>query len=76
MGQLDNTLVFYILAITARAQKAYERCVQRIQLPQWTSESVQDVLKRYEEFGSPNAYNHYAVGWAVAGDTPSPGPSR
>ncbi|HQN18064.1 MAG TPA: sulfatase-like hydrolase/transferase, partial [Syntrophobacteraceae bacterium] len=33
-------------------------------------ESVQDVLKHYDELGAPSTYNHYAAGWAVAGDTP------
>jgi arylsulfatase len=33
-------------------------------------ESVQDILKHYDELGSPTTYPHYAAGWAVAGDTP------
>jgi len=33
-------------------------------------ETVQDVLKHYDELGGPNTYGHYAAGWAVAGDTP------
>jgi arylsulfatase len=33
-------------------------------------ESVQDVLKHYDELGGPSTYGHYAAGWAVAGDTP------
>ena len=33
-------------------------------------ESVQDVLKHLDDLGGPNSYNHYAAGWAVAGDTP------
>jgi arylsulfatase len=27
-------------------------------------------LKHYDELGGPSSYNHYAAGWAVAGDTP------
>src|SRR5258708_3837953 len=34
------------------------------------SESVQEILKHYDELGGPNSYGHYAAGWAVAGDTP------
>jgi hypothetical protein len=34
------------------------------------AEKVDDILKRYDELGGPFAYNHYAAGWAVAGDTP------
>ena len=34
------------------------------------NETVQDVLKHYDELGGPKTYGHYAAGWAVAGDTP------
>src|SRR4029434_763686 len=33
-------------------------------------ETVQDVLKHYDDLGGPSTYPHYAAGWAVAGDTP------
>jgi arylsulfatase len=33
-------------------------------------ESIADQLKRIDDLGGPLAYNHYAAGWAVAGDTP------
>jgi arylsulfatase len=33
-------------------------------------ETVQDVLRHYDDLGGPNTYGHYAAGWAVAGDTP------
>jgi len=33
-------------------------------------ETVADMLKHYDDLGSPSTYNHYAAGWAVAGDTP------
>ena len=33
-------------------------------------ESVSDILQHYDDLGSPMSYNHYAAGWAVAGDTP------
>src|SRR5580700_9457738 len=33
-------------------------------------ESVQDILKHYDELGGPSTYPHYAAGWAVAGDSP------
>ncbi len=34
------------------------------------NETVQDILKHYDELGGPATYPHYAAGWAVAGDTP------
>jgi arylsulfatase len=33
-------------------------------------ESVQDILKRYDELGGPMSFPHMAAGWAIAGDTP------
>src|SRR5678809_956648 len=33
-------------------------------------ETADSLLPRLNEFGSPKAYNHYAVGWAHAMDTP------
>jgi len=33
-------------------------------------EKVKDILKVYDQLGSPMTYNHYAAGWAVAGDAP------
>ena len=33
-------------------------------------ESLQDMLKHYDEWGGPNTYPHYAAGWAVAMDAP------
>jgi arylsulfatase len=32
--------------------------------------SVADNLPRLDDFGSPLAYNHYPIGWAMAGNTP------
>jgi len=33
-------------------------------------EKVEDILKFYDQLGGPKTYNHYAAGWAVAGDAP------
>ena len=33
-------------------------------------ESAESLIPRIDEFGGPTAYNHYAVGWAHAMDTP------
>jgi arylsulfatase len=33
-------------------------------------ETVQEMLKHYDEWGSSSTYPHMAAGWAVAGDTP------
>src|SRR5262245_10138577 len=33
-------------------------------------ETAESLIPRLDEFGSPTAYNHYAVGWAHAMNTP------
>jgi arylsulfatase len=33
-------------------------------------ETLQEMLKHYDEWGGPSTYPHMAAGWAVAGDTP------
>ena len=33
-------------------------------------ETTEFMVSKIDEFGTPNAYNHYAVGWAHAMDTP------
>jgi arylsulfatase A-like enzyme len=70
-GQLDNTLIFYIVGDNgASAEGGMNGLVNENTYFNGVPESVQDVLKRYDELGGPTTYNHYAAGWAVAGDTP------
>jgi len=71
IGQLDNTLIFYIVGDNgASAEGGMNGMFNEMTYFNGVSESVQDVLKHYDELGGPNTYSHYAAGWAVAGDTP------
>ena len=71
MGQLDNTLVFYILGDNgASAEGGMNGLVNEMTYLNGVQETIQDILKHYDELGSPMTYNHYAAGWAVAGDAP------
>jgi hypothetical protein len=70
-GQLDNTLVFYIVGDNgASAEGGMNGLFNEMTYFNGVQESVQDILKHYDELGSPMTYSHYAAGWAVAGDTP------
>jgi len=70
-GQLDNTLVFYIVGDNgASAEGGMNGLFNEYTYFNGQHETVQDVLKHYDELGSPTTYPHYAAGWAVAGDTP------
>jgi len=71
MGQLDNTLVFYILGDNgASAEGGMNGMFNEMTYFNGVQEKVEDILKHYDELGGPTTYSHYAAGWAVAGDTP------
>jgi arylsulfatase A-like enzyme len=71
MGQLDNTLIFYIVGDNgASAEGGMNGLFNEMTYFNQVGESVQDILKHYDELGGPTTYPHYAAGWAVAGDTP------
>jgi arylsulfatase A-like enzyme len=70
-GQLDNTLVFYILGDNGTsAEGGMNGMFSEMTYFNGVQETVSDMLKRYDEWGGPSTYPHMAAGWAVAGDTP------
>ena len=70
-GQLDNTLIFYIVGDNgASAEGGMTGLFNENTYFNGVHETVSDILKHYDELGGPTTYPHYAAGWAVAGDTP------
>ena len=70
-GQMDNTLIFYIVGDNGTsAEGGMNGLFNEFTFFNGVHETVQDVLKHYDELGSPMSYPHMAAGWAVAGDTP------
>jgi arylsulfatase A-like enzyme len=70
-GQLDNTLIFYIVGDNgASAEGGMNGLFNEMTYFNGVPETVKDILKHYDELGGPKTYSHYAAGWAVAGDTP------
>jgi len=71
LGQLENTLVFYIAGDNgASAEGGFNGLFNEMSYFNGNPESVEEILKHYNELGGPKSYGHYAAGWAVAGDTP------
>ena len=71
LGQLDNTLVFYIVGDNGTsAEGGMNGMFNEMTYFNGVQETVADILKRYDELGGPMSYPHMAAGWAVAGDTP------
>lgn len=70
-GELDNTLFFYIVGDNGSSaeggmigmynENTYFNGIQ---------ETLDMQLKRIDQLGTEHTYNHFAAGWAVAGNTP------
>jgi len=71
LGELDNTLVFYILGDNgASAEGGESGMFSEMTYFNGVQETVEDMLRHYDDWGGPTTYAHVASGWAVAGDTP------
>jgi arylsulfatase A-like enzyme len=73
LGILENTLVYYIIGDNgASAEGDLHGCFNEIMNLNGAGalQTTEFMASRIDEFGTPSAYNHYAVGWAHAMDTP------
>jgi arylsulfatase A-like enzyme len=73
VGVLDDTLFFYILGDNgASAEGTLNGTFNEMLTLNGSAalETVEFMASHVDKFGSPEAYNHYAVGWAHAMDTP------
>jgi arylsulfatase A-like enzyme len=73
LGVLDDTLVYYIVGDNgASAEGSLNGSFNEIMMLNGAAalETPEFMASRIDEFGTPNAYNHFAVGWAHAMDTP------
>ena len=67
LGELDNTLIFYVVGDNgASAEGQMNGMFNEMTYFNGVPETVQDMLKHYDEWGSESTYPHYAAGWAVA----------
>jgi len=70
-GQSDNTLIFYIIGDNGTsAEGGMSGMFSEMTYFNNVQETVQEMLKHYDEWGGPSTYPHMAAGWAVAGNTP------
>jgi arylsulfatase len=73
LGVLDETLIFVIVGDNgASAEGTPTGTFNELLVLNGVSEleTVDFMASRIDKFGTPEAYNHYAVGWAHAMDTP------
>ncbi len=73
LGVLDDTLIYYIIGDNgASAEGTVNGTFNELLMLNGAMafETVDFMAARVDLFGTPAAYNHYAVGWAHAMDTP------
>ena len=73
LGVLDDTLVYYIIGDNgASAEGTVHGTFNELLMLNGAAdfETTESMASHIDEFGTPDAYNHYAVGWAHAMDTP------
>ena len=73
LGVLEDTLVYYIIGDNgASAEGTVNGSFNEMFIFNGADalETPEYVSSKIDEFGTPTAYNHYAVGWAHAMDTP------
>ncbi len=73
LGMLENTLVFYIIGDNgASAEGSINGSFNEYLFFNGAAalETPEFLASRIDQFGTPDAYNHFSVGWAHAMDTP------
>ncbi|HEX5872332.1 MAG TPA: arylsulfatase, partial [Longimicrobium sp.] len=69
-GQLDNTLIFYCADNGASGEGSPSGSVNENRFFNGFPDDVASNLAMIDQLGSPDTYNHYPTGWAVAFSTP------
>jgi arylsulfatase len=73
LGVLDDTLIFYVIgdngaSAEGQIRGTFNEILALNGVPQL--ETTEFMVERIDLFGTPEAFNHYAVGWAHAMCTP------
>lgn len=71
LGVMENTIVIFIAGDNgASAEGQMNGMFSEMTYFNGVPETVPDMLKHYDEWGSPSTYPHFAAGWAVAMNSP------
>jgi len=73
IGQLDNTIIIYIAGDNGSSAEGgtYGTANETAALNS-SPGTVDEMLALYDEWGGPNTFPHFAMGWAWAGNAPYP----
>lgn len=69
-GQLDNTIVIYCADNGASGEGSPNGSVNEGKIFGGYPDDLAENLSKVDELGSPDTYNHYPTGWAMAFSTP------
>ena len=68
---LDDTLVFVFIGDNGSSgEGTLQGLYNEMTLVTTVKEDPRDVLAKIDNLGLPGSYNHYPIGWALAGNTP------
>ena len=71
MGELDNTIFFYIVGDNgASAEGGPDGSYNEILALNGIVSDVSSQLSHIDEWGGPSTFPHFSIGWAHAGNTP------
>jgi arylsulfatase A-like enzyme len=71
LGVLDNTIIIFIAGDNgASAEGQMNGMYSEMTYFNAVPETVEGMLKHYDDWGSPSTYPHFSAGWAVAMDAP------
>jgi arylsulfatase len=71
LGELDNTLIIYIVGDNgSSAEGGMLGMFNEGTYFNGVAESTEFMLSKLDQWGGPECFNHFAAGWAVAGNTP------
>lgn len=70
IGELDNTLLMFVSDNGASPEGGAVGSLNEFNFFNFAGESIEENLAMIDKLGSPDTYNHYAWGWAHAGNTP------
>jgi arylsulfatase len=69
-GQLDNTIIFYCADNGASGEGTAQGSVNENKYFNMYPDDIAENMAMMDQLGSPETYNHYPTGWAVAFSTP------
>ncbi|TQR86370.1 arylsulfatase [Mycobacterium hodleri] len=69
-GQLDNTIIVVISDNGASGEGGPNGSVNEVKFFNGYVDTAEESLRFYDQLGSPETYNHYPIGWAMAFNTP------